>query len=124
MSMLKVDNFLSVFCIFDILILSHNKEGVDISMRKDITTERLMLGGETVNKSELARRYNCCWETIDRRLNPEKYKKERKPRVYTSMLDPYKNIIDEKIENNNIPATGVYFLLKNKYGYNGKYENY
>lgn len=39
MSMLKVDNFLSVFCIFDILILSHNKEGVDISMRKDITIE-------------------------------------------------------------------------------------
>ena len=29
MSMLKVDSFLSVFCIFDILILSHNKEGVD-----------------------------------------------------------------------------------------------
>lgn len=28
MSMFKVDNFLSVFCIFDILILSHNKEGV------------------------------------------------------------------------------------------------
>ena len=53
-------------------------------MRKDITTEKLMLGGEKVNKSEQARRYNCCWETIDRRLNPEKYKKERKPRVYTS----------------------------------------
>ena len=97
MSMLKVDNFLSVFCIFDILILSHNKEGADISMRKDITIEKLMLGGEKVNKSELARRYNCCWETIDRRLNPEKYKKERKPRVYTSMLDPYKNIIDAKL---------------------------
>ena len=27
----------------------------------------------------------------------------------------------EKIENNNIPATGIYFLLKNKYGYKGKY---
>ena len=43
MSMLKVDNFLSFFCIFDILTLSHNKEGVDISMRKDITSEKLML---------------------------------------------------------------------------------
>lgn len=29
-------------------------------MRKDITFEKLMLGGEKVNKSELARRYNCC----------------------------------------------------------------
>ena len=90
-------------------------------MRKDITIEKIMLGGEKVNKSALARQYGCCWETIDRRLNPEKYQKERKVRIYSSVLDPYKNIIDEKIENNNIPATGIYFLLKNKYDYKGKY---
>ena len=90
-------------------------------MRKDITIEKIMLRGEKMNKSALARQYGCCWETIDRRLNPDKYKKEKKVRIYKSILDPYKNIIDEKIENNNIPATGVYFLLKNKYGYNGKY---
>ena len=90
-------------------------------MRKDITTEKIMLGGEKVNKSALARQYGCCWETIDRRLNPTKYKKEKKFRIYKSKLDPYKNIIDEKIENNNVPATGIYFLLKNKYGYKGKY---
>lgn len=90
-------------------------------MRKDITIEKLMLGGEIVNKSELSRQYGCCWRTIDRRLNPDKYKKEKITRIYTSKLDPYKNIIDEKIENNNIPATGIYFLLKSKYGYNGKY---
>ena len=42
-------------------------------MRKDITKDKLLLGGEKVNKSELARQYGCCWETIDRRLNPEKY---------------------------------------------------
>ena len=90
-------------------------------MRKDITIEKIMLGGERLNKSALARQYGCCWETIDRRLNPDKYKKEKKVRIYKSILDPYKNIIDEKIENNNIPATGVYFLLKNKYGYKGKY---
>lgn len=45
-------------------------------MRKNITTEKPMVGGEKVNKSELARRYNCCWETINRILNPEKYEKE------------------------------------------------
>lgn len=66
-------------------------------------------------------KYDCCWRTIDRRLNPEKYKSEHKKRIYNSKLDPYKNIIDEKIENNNIPATGIYFLLKNKYGFKGKY---
>ena len=63
--------------LFSILILSHNKEGVGISMRKDITIEKIMLGGERLNKSALARQYGCCWETIDRRLNPDKYKKER-----------------------------------------------
>ena len=29
-------------------------------MRKDITIEKLMLGGEKVNKSELSRQYGCC----------------------------------------------------------------
>ena len=90
-------------------------------MRKDITVEKLILGGEKMNKSELSRQYGCCWRTIDRRLNPDKYKKEKVIRIYKSKLDPYKNIIDEKIENNNIPATGIYFLLKTKYGYEGKY---
>ena len=78
-------------------------------------------GGEKMNKSALARQYECCWRTIDRRLNPDKYKIISKKRIYTSKLDEYKTIIDEKIENNNIPATGIYFLLKEKYGYKGKY---
>ena len=90
-------------------------------MRKDITVEKIMLGGEKLNKSELARQYGCCWRTIDRRLNPEKYQREKVKRIYTSKLDEFKNIIDEKLENNNVPATGIYFLLKNKYGFNGKY---
>ena len=107
--------------IFVILIISHNNEGVDISMRKDITIEKLMLGGKKVNKTALEKQYGCCWRTIDRRLNPDKYFKEKKIRVYKSILNPHKNIIDEKLENNNIPATGIYFLLKNKYDYKGKY---
>ena len=74
-----------------------------------------------MNKSELARRYGCCWETIDWRFNPEKYKKEKKIRVYTSKLDPYKNIIDTKLGQDNVPATGIFNLLTLKYGYNGKY---
>jgi len=90
-------------------------------MRKDITTEKIMLGGEKVNKSALARQYGCCWETIDRRLNPDKYKHDKKPRIYKSKLDPYKVIIDAKLEENNIPATGIYYLLKTKYKYEGKY---
>lgn len=90
-------------------------------MRKDITVEKIMRGGEKMNKTALARQYECCWRTIDRRLNPNKYKTYSKKRIYISKLDEYKTIIDEKIENNNIPATGIYYLLKEKYGYKGKY---
>ena len=78
MSKLKVDS-LSVF--FVILITSHKIEGVNISMRKDITIEKLALEGDKVNKSALARQYSCCWETIDRRFNPNKYKKDKKVRI-------------------------------------------
>ena len=49
-------------------------------MRKDITIEKILLGGEKLNKSELARQYGCCWKTIDRRLNPDKYKREKRKR--------------------------------------------
>lgn len=90
-------------------------------MRKDITTNILVDGGEKINKSALARQYGCCWRTIDRRFNPEKYKVDKKERIYKSKLDEYKSIIDEKIENNNIPSTGIYFLLKTKYNFDGKY---
>ena len=65
-------------------------------MRKDITLEKIMRGGEKMNKSALARQYECCWRTIDRRLNPNKYKTYLKKRIYTSKLDEYKTIIDEK----------------------------
>ncbi len=85
-------------------------------MRKDITVEKLKLGGTKVNKTQLARQFNCCWETIDRRLNPGKYQKDKKERIYTSMLDPFKLVIDQKLEETNIPATGIYYLLKTKYG--------
>ena len=43
-------------------------------MRKDISIEKLINGGDIINKSELNWQYNCCWRTIDRRSNPDKYK--------------------------------------------------
>ena len=65
-------------------------------MWKDITIEKIMLVGEKLNKSELVRQYCCCWITIDRRLNPENIKEKKMKRIYTSKLDEFKNIIDEK----------------------------
>ena len=90
-------------------------------MRKDIRIEKIINGGDSINKSELARQYNCCWRTIDRRLNPDKYKKETKKRIYKSKLDNFKEIIDTKLEENNVPAMGIYYLLKTKYNFDGKY---
>ena len=91
-------------------------------MRTDITVEKIIKKGDVkVNKSELARQYGCCWETIDRRINPNKYFHERKKRIYHSKLDSFKTIIDEKIELQNVPASGIFYLLKSKYGYDGKY---
>lgn len=55
--------------LFDILVLSHNKEEVDISMRKDIIINCLIDGSETINKSSLIGQYEYCRRTIDRRLN-------------------------------------------------------
>ena len=91
-------------------------------MRKDITVEKLMEGGAKINKSALARQYNCCWKTIDRRLNPDKYKTTRKKREYTSILDDFKPIIDKVLNENNAPATGICYMLKERYGYTGSYS--
>ena len=41
MSKLKVDNFYQFFNVFVILIISHNKEGIDISMRKAFSNNTL-----------------------------------------------------------------------------------
>ena len=57
-------------------------------MRKDISIES-MLGGDKINKSKLARKYNFCWRTIDRRLNPDKYKKKNKNEIKISFLGRY-----------------------------------
>ena len=87
-------------------------------MITDITVEKIIKGGDVkLNKSELARQYGCCWKNIDRRLNPNKYVHERKKRIYHSKLDGYKNIIDEKLELQNVPASGIFYLLKSKYNY-------
>ena len=92
-------------------------------MRKDITIENFYRkDGERTNVSALSRQFNCCWLTMDRRIHPEKYKHERKKRIYTSILDEFKIIINQKLENDNIPATGIYYLLKSKYDYKGSYS--
>ena len=66
-------------------------------MIKDITIERIMLGGNKVNISETARQYGCCWRTIDRRLHPEKYKHEKKKSIISNLtIRGYQSQVDWK----------------------------
>lgn len=75
-------------------------------MRRDVENQIYMMGGEIMNKSEIARRFGCSWKTVDRKINPEKYtKKNSKKRKYKSKLEPYTEIILTKLD---------IFLLINK----------
>ena len=81
-----------------------------------------MIGGEIVNKSEIARRLGCSWKTVDRKINPHKYTKEKTMRKYTSKLEQYKELIITKLDIYCCSAKSIYCLLKNEYGYTGSYS--
>lgn len=95
-------------------------------MRKDIhnklkkyTREELGL----LNKSELARRFNCDSRTIDRylKINSGELEQKKSSRIYKSLIDDYKPIIIEKVDTFGATALAVYKFI-NKKGYKGKYS--
>jgi len=77
-------------------------------MRKDIENQIYMIGGDIVNKSEVARRFGCSWKTVDRRINPDKYVKPKKQRIYNSKLDEYKELILSKIDIYYCSSKSIY----------------
>lgn len=91
---------------------------------KTIKEEKIitMKGSDKINISATAKSYGVCWRTIDRKIHPERYKHSKKKRIYKSILDKYKPIIDAKLENANISATAMYYMLRKKYKYNYSYE--
>ena len=92
-------------------------------MRKDVENQiNILRGGDIVNKSEVARRLGCSWKTVDRKINPEKYNKNKKKREYNSKLDPFKQLILTKVDTYCCTAKSVYILLKNNYEYKGSYS--
>lgn len=95
-------------------------------MRKDIAEfirfypkEEMLL----LNKSEIARRFNCDPRTVDRYLEIQKGGGEpnRKKREYSSILDDYKSIIINKVDVHGATAMAVYRFIAKK-GYAGKYS--
>lgn len=94
------------------------REDIEIIINQYSGEERCLL-----NKSELARRFNCDPRTVDRYLkikNGELIKK-KSTRKYSSILDEYKSIIIEKVDVHGATVMAVYkFILKK--GYKGKYS--
>lgn len=42
--------------------------------------------------------------------------------MYTLILDDFKFIIDKVLNEANAPATGIYYMIKEKYGFKGSYS--
>ena len=66
-------------------------------MRKDVRNEIIRIGGDNINKSEMARIMGCSRQTIYNREERLKNPKQKKEIVRTSKLDSYKEIIVLKL---------------------------
>lgn len=81
------------------------------------------MSGIKPNFSELAREYNIDRHTLKKHYDAGGYK-ERKKRIYSSYLDKYKSIIEEKLQIKGITYIGIYKYLVNEKGLKGTYSNF
>lgn len=96
-------------------------------MRDDIREHLKIYLKEDVillNKSEIARRFNCDPRTVDRyikiqkgEINPKNNKRE-----YASILEEFKPVIVNKVDVHGSTAMAVYKFIQKK-GYQGKYSS-
>ena len=89
-------------------------------MRKDILNIIIQIEEvkNMINKSELARRFNCSVNTVNKYLNVQRNKKNT--RKYSSKLDDFKGIVIEKIDDYSANGRAVFNFIKDK-GYTGSY---
>ena len=88
-------------------------------MRKDIHNKLEKYTREEqclLNKSELARRFNCDPRTIERylKINSGEILPKKSSRNYKSLLDDYNSIIIEKVDTYGATAMAVYKFIKKK----------
>ena len=90
-------------------------------MRKDILNAIKDLKGvkKMINKSELARRFGCSINTVNKYLEIQNTD-EKVKRKYSSKLDEYKGIIIEKVDDFSANGRAIYNFIKEK-GYTGSY---
>lgn len=91
-------------------------------MRKDILNQIRLIGKEAdlLNKSELARRFNCDRRTVDKYLN-DPYSESRKPREIKTKIDDFKEVIIDKVDNWGSNSMAVFKFIQ-KRGYEGGYH--
>lgn len=79
------------------------------------------------NFAALAREYDCDYRTIKKKYEMEQKIEngiEIEEKVRTHIIDKYKEIIDNKLENiPGITAYSIYYFIKNEKGYNGSYSS-
>lgn len=90
-------------------------------MRKDLLNAIDDLKGVKmmINKSELARRFNCSINTVNKYLEKQT-KDETIKRKYSSKLDEYKGIIIEKVDDYSANGRSIYNFIKER-GFTGSY---
>lgn len=89
-------------------------------MRKDIFNAMLQMEEvkNLINKSEIARRFNCSINTVNKYMNiQDNIKSQRK---YSSKLDNFKGIVIEKVDDFSANGRSVYNFIKSK-GFTGSY---
>ena len=89
-------------------------------MRKDIFNAMLQMKEvkNLMNKSEIARRFNCSINTVNKYLNIQDNNKSQ--RKYSSKLDNFKGIVIEKVYDFSANGRSVYNFIKSK-GFTGSY---
>lgn len=88
-------------------------------MRKDVANQITMMKELCLmNKSELARRLNCNWRTVDKYV--ENQDATRKRREVISIIEEYKGIIAEKVDTYGASSMAVFKFIQSK-GYKGSY---
>ena len=89
-------------------------------MRKDVLNSIIQMEEvkNLINKSEIARRFNCSINTVNKYLNIQENNKT--PRKYSSKLDEFKGIVIEKVDDYSANGRSIFNFIKDK-GFTGSY---
>lgn len=90
-------------------------------MRKDIKERMILMKNDGIkpNYAELAKQYGCDYRTVKKYFETKESETIPSP-PKSSILDPYKTIVEDKL---NVPcsATAIYKFIQKK-GYKGCYS--